>query len=71
MPVERSLLIILPAWNELETVAAVIAEVNATVPEADVLVNFSSSRSVYSSTLDTFNYPQVCPRPLSLLESLC
>lgn len=38
MPVERSLLIILPAWNEQETVAAVIAEVNATVPEADVLV---------------------------------
>lgn len=38
MPDPRSLLIILPAWNEQDTVAAVIDEIHRTVPEADVLV---------------------------------
>lgn len=35
---EQRLLIIIPAWNEQDTVAAVIAEVQATLPQADVLV---------------------------------
>lgn len=32
------LLIVIPAWNEQETIAGVIDEVRVTVPEADVLV---------------------------------
>ncbi|HEY3438808.1 MAG TPA: glycosyltransferase family 2 protein [Actinotalea sp.] len=35
---EPSLLIIVPAWNEEETIEAVIAEVRGALPEADVLV---------------------------------
>lgn len=38
MPSDRELLIIIPAWNEEETLPAVIAEVHAAVPGADVLV---------------------------------
>lgn len=38
MPNERSLLVIVPAWNEEETVGAVITELRTVVPEADVLV---------------------------------
>ncbi|MFS0705493.1 glycosyltransferase family 2 protein [Cellulomonas sp. 179-A 9B4 NHS] len=38
MPIERSLLVIVPAWNEEETVGAVITELRTVVPEADVLV---------------------------------
>lgn len=38
MPNERSLLVIVPAWNEEETVGAVITELLTVVPEADVLV---------------------------------
>lgn len=38
MPAPADLLIIVPAWNEQETLSAVIAEVRETLPEADVLV---------------------------------
>jgi glycosyltransferase involved in cell wall biosynthesis len=38
VPDEPSLLIIIPAWNEEATLGTVIAEVRASVPEADVLV---------------------------------
>jgi glycosyltransferase involved in cell wall biosynthesis len=38
MPAPQSLLIIVPAWNEQATVAAVIDEIHRTIPEADVLV---------------------------------
>jgi len=38
MPAQPSLLVIVPAWNEEQTVGAVIAELNAVVPHADVLV---------------------------------
>jgi glycosyltransferase involved in cell wall biosynthesis len=40
MPVspEPRLLIIVPAWNEQETVAGIVAEVRATLPGADVVV---------------------------------
>lgn len=38
MSPHASLLIIVPAWNEQETVGAVIREVHATLPGADVLV---------------------------------
>lgn len=38
MPNERSLLVIVPAWNEEETVGTVITELRTVVPEADVLV---------------------------------
>ena len=36
--VPPSLVIIIPAWNEEETLGGVVAEVHAAVPEADVLV---------------------------------
>jgi len=35
---ERSLLVIVPAWNEEETVGAVVTELRTVVPDADVLV---------------------------------
>lgn len=28
-------------------------------PDVDVVVNFASSRSVYSSTMEFFEYPQI------------
>lgn len=28
-------------------------------PDVDVVVNFASSRSVYSSTMELMNYPQI------------
>ena len=49
-------------WGTKETLLPVYTSVAEAVkkhPEADVLVNFSSSRSVYSSTLDAFKYPQL------------
>jgi glycosyltransferase involved in cell wall biosynthesis len=42
-PSER-LLIIVPAWNEEETLGAVLAEARAAVPEADILVVNDCSR---------------------------
>lgn len=38
MSPSRSLLIVIPAWNEQETIAAVIAETRGALPEADILV---------------------------------
>ncbi|KII84583.1 hypothetical protein PLICRDRAFT_45956 [Plicaturopsis crispa FD-325 SS-3] len=49
-------------WGTKETLLPVYTSVEEAVkkhPEVDVLVNFSSSRSVYSSTLDVFKYPQI------------
>lgn len=49
-------------WGTKETLLPVYASVDEATkkhPDADVLVNFSSSRSVYSSTLDAFKYPQI------------
>jgi ATP citrate (pro-S)-lyase len=49
-------------WGTKETLLPVytsVAEATQKHPDADVLVNFSSSRSVYSSTLDAFKYPQI------------
>lgn len=39
-----SLLVIIPAWNEAETIAAVIGRVHITLPDADVLVVNDGSR---------------------------
>lgn len=44
------LLIVIPAWNEQETIARVLAEVRATVPAADVLVVNDGSTDRTSST---------------------
>lgn len=38
MPRTNALLIIIPAWNEAETVGTVIADVHRALPQADVLV---------------------------------
>jgi glycosyltransferase involved in cell wall biosynthesis len=38
MPEDRSLLVIVPAWNEEQAVGAVVAELRRTVPTAQVLV---------------------------------
>ncbi|KAA1084008.1 citrate synthase [Puccinia graminis f. sp. tritici] len=49
-------------WGTKETllpVYATIAEAVKKHPEADTLVNFSSSRSVYQSTLDALEIPQI------------
>lgn len=43
-PVPGSLLVIVPAWNEEETLPAVIAEIHAKAPGADVLVVNDGSR---------------------------
>ncbi|NTW40859.1 MAG: glycosyltransferase family 2 protein, partial [Cellulomonadaceae bacterium] len=40
----RDLLIVVPAWNEEETIASVLAEIAREVPEADVLVVSDGSR---------------------------
>jgi glycosyltransferase involved in cell wall biosynthesis len=56
----RRLLVIIPAWNEQETIAAVVAEIRATIPDADVLVVNDGStdrtsviaRSVGATVLD-------------------
>lgn len=49
-------------WGTKETLLPVYTSVQEAVqkhPDADVVVNFSSSRSVYSSTLDILKYPQI------------
>ena len=49
-------------WGTKETLLPVfttIAEAIKKCPEADVLVNFASSRSVYSSTLEALEFPQI------------
>jgi ATP citrate (pro-S)-lyase len=49
-------------WGTKETLLPVYTSIEEAVkkhPEVDVLVNFASSRSVYSSTLETFAFPQI------------
>ncbi|KAB5585995.1 putative ATP-citrate synthase subunit 1 [Coniochaeta sp. 2T2.1] len=49
-------------WGTSETLLPVYQEVGKAVgkhPEADVVVNFASSRSVYSSTMELMQYPQI------------
>jgi len=49
-------------WGTKETLLPVYTSVEEAVkkhPEVDVVVNFASSRSVYSSTLEVFKYPQI------------
>ncbi|KIP02148.1 hypothetical protein PHLGIDRAFT_130891 [Phlebiopsis gigantea 11061_1 CR5-6] len=49
-------------WGTKETLLPVYTSVDDAVkkhPDVDVVVNFASSRSVYSSTLDIFKFPQI------------
>ncbi|KAM4059153.1 coA binding domain-containing protein [Hirsutella rhossiliensis] len=49
-------------WGTSETLLPVYQEVSKAVskhPEVDVVVNFASSRSVYSSTMELMEYPQI------------
>lgn len=49
-------------WGTKETLLPVYTSVEEAVkkcPDADVLVNFASCRSVYSSTLDALRFPQI------------
>jgi ATP citrate (pro-S)-lyase len=49
-------------WGTSETLLPVYQEVGKAVskhPEVDVVVNFASSRSVYSSTMELMEYPQI------------
>ncbi|KAF8638975.1 hypothetical protein AX17_001807 [Amanita inopinata Kibby_2008] len=49
-------------WGTKETLLPVYTSVKDAVskhPDVDVVVNFASSRSVYSSTLECLNYPQI------------
>jgi ATP citrate (pro-S)-lyase len=49
-------------WGTKETLLPVYTSLDEAVkkhPDVDVVVNFASSRSVYSSTLDVFKYSQI------------
>jgi ATP citrate (pro-S)-lyase len=49
-------------WGTSETLLPVYQETAAAMakhPDADVVVNFASSRSVYSSTMELMEFPQV------------
>lgn len=49
-------------WGTKETLLPVYQQVEAAIakhPDVDVVVNFASSRSVYSSTLELLEYPQI------------
>lgn len=49
-------------WGTKETLLPVYQEVEKAIskhPDVDVVVNFASSRSVYSSTLELLQYPQI------------
>ena len=49
-------------WGTKETLLPVYTSLEEAVrkhPDVDVMVNFASSRSVYSSTLEVLNYPQI------------
>ncbi|KAH8076011.1 ATP-citrate synthase [Cristinia sonorae] len=49
-------------WGTKETLLPVYTSIADAVkkhPDVDVLVNFASSRSVYSSTLETLEFPQI------------
>jgi ATP citrate (pro-S)-lyase len=49
-------------WGTSETLLPVYqdaAKAMAKHPDVDTVVNFASSRSVYSSTMELMNYPQI------------
>lgn len=49
-------------WGTSETLLPVYQEVNRAIskhPDVDTVVNFASSRSVYSSTLELMEHPQI------------
>lgn len=49
-------------WGTSETLLPVYQTVEKAIAkhsEVDTIVNFASSRSVYSSTLELMNYPQI------------
>lgn len=49
-------------WGTKETLLPVYISIEDAIkkhPDTDVMVNFASSRSVYSSTLDILKYPQI------------
>ena len=49
-------------WGTKETLLPVYTSLEEAIkkhPDVDVMVNFASSRSVYSSTLEVLNYPQI------------
>ncbi|KZZ98493.1 ATP-citrate synthase subunit 1 [Moelleriella libera RCEF 2490] len=49
-------------WGTSETLLPVYQQVEKAIvkhPEVDVVVNFASSRSVYSSTMELMQYPQI------------
>ena len=49
-------------WGTSETLLPVYQDVDKAIakhPDVDTVVNFASSRSVYSSTMDLMNYPQI------------
>lgn len=49
-------------WGTSETLLPVYQETAKAIekhPDVDVVVNFASSRSVYSSTMELMNYPQI------------
>lgn len=55
-------------WGTKETLLPVYTSIKEAVakhPDADVVVNFASSRSVYSSSLEILQYPQI--RALALI----
>lgn len=55
-------------WGTKETLLPVYTSIKEAVqkhPDADVVVNFASSRSVYSSTLEILGFPQI--RALALI----
>lgn len=49
-------------WGTSETLLPVyqdVAKAMAKHPDVDTIVNFASSRSVYSSTMELMQYPQI------------
>ena len=49
-------------WGTSETLLPVYQQVEKAMakhPDVDVVVNFASSRSVYSSTMELMQYPQI------------
>ena len=49
-------------WGTSETLLPIYQKTSAAIakhPDVDVVVNFASSRSVYSSTMELMEYPQI------------
>lgn len=49
-------------WGTSETLLPVYQDVEKAIakhPDVDTVVNFASSRSVYSSTMELMNFPQI------------